>query len=139
MTGFTPTVGLGCRSGGYLVYLVTCLGLLLIEIIVWTITHRSTHTSNDLIRRVGTRLERDLTGEKGLPRGSVKRRLITYLRSAAFRDVVKNLVIRPLEVKLIQVALNQGDLKVTKVPGMQYDLVLLHHLCSNFRSLPDKS
>lgn len=34
---FTPTVGLGCRSGGYTIFFCTALGLLIIEMIVWLV------------------------------------------------------------------------------------------------------
>jgi hypothetical protein len=32
---FTPTVGLGCRSGGYTIFFVVALGLLIVEMTVW--------------------------------------------------------------------------------------------------------
>jgi hypothetical protein len=35
---FTPTVGLGCRTGGYLVFVIIAVSLLLAELIVWYIT-----------------------------------------------------------------------------------------------------
>ncbi len=35
---FTPTVGLGCRTGGYIVFISISMGLLLSEILVWVIT-----------------------------------------------------------------------------------------------------
>lgn len=38
---FTPTVGLGCRSLGYLVYSVNCTGQGMIEMIVWAVTPHS--------------------------------------------------------------------------------------------------
>ncbi|KAL9608550.1 MAG: hypothetical protein Q9167_006626 [Letrouitia subvulpina] len=95
---FTPTVGLGCRTGGYLIHIVLALALLSIEVGVWFLTHDTTHTSHDLMRRVSTRLERRFTDpEKGLQHDSRTHRLIMYLHSRAFRDVVKVLVIRPLE------------------------------------------
>lgn len=34
---FTPTVGLGCRSGGYTIFFATALGLLIMEMTVWLI------------------------------------------------------------------------------------------------------
>jgi hypothetical protein len=34
----TPTVGLGCRTGGYLIFFVVALVLLLAEIFVWWLT-----------------------------------------------------------------------------------------------------
>lgn len=32
---FTPTVGLGCRSGGYVIFYCISLGLMIMEMIVW--------------------------------------------------------------------------------------------------------
>ncbi|KAL9601234.1 MAG: hypothetical protein Q9219_002639 [cf. Caloplaca sp. 3 TL-2023] len=95
---FTPTVGLGCRTGGYLIHIVLALALLGIEIGIWFLTHDTTHTPSDLMRRVSTRLERRFTDpEKGLRHDSRVHRLIAYLQSRAFRDVIKVLIIRPLE------------------------------------------
>ncbi|KAF2845471.1 hypothetical protein T440DRAFT_264896 [Plenodomus tracheiphilus IPT5] len=34
---FTPTVGLGCRSGGYTIFFSVALGLLIMEMIVWLV------------------------------------------------------------------------------------------------------
>ena len=39
---FTPTVGLGCRSGGYMVFTVLAFGLALIEMSVWRWANRKT-------------------------------------------------------------------------------------------------
>lgn len=35
---FTPTVGLGCRSGGYTIFFSIALGLMIVEMTVWLIT-----------------------------------------------------------------------------------------------------
>ncbi|KAF2738610.1 hypothetical protein EJ04DRAFT_41324 [Polyplosphaeria fusca] len=35
---FTPTVGLGCRTGGYLIFFVIALTLLISEILIWWLT-----------------------------------------------------------------------------------------------------
>ncbi|KAH8728553.1 hypothetical protein GQ44DRAFT_747435 [Phaeosphaeriaceae sp. PMI808] len=35
---FTPTVGLGCRSGGYTIFFSTALGLMIVEMLVWLVT-----------------------------------------------------------------------------------------------------
>lgn len=34
---FTPTVGLGCRSGGYTIFFIIALGLLFVEMTVWLV------------------------------------------------------------------------------------------------------
>ena len=96
--GFTPTAGLGCRTGGYLIHIVLALALLFIEVGIWSLTHDTTHTKHDIMRRVSTTLERRFTDpEKGLQHDSRIHRLIEYLHSRAFRDVIKVLIIRPLE------------------------------------------
>ncbi|KAL5115109.1 hypothetical protein ACEQ8H_007024 [Pleosporales sp. CAS-2024a] len=35
---FTPTVGLGCRSGGYTIFFSIALGLIIVEMAVWLVT-----------------------------------------------------------------------------------------------------
>jgi hypothetical protein len=35
---FTPTVGLGCRSGGYTIFFSIALGLMIVEMTVWLVT-----------------------------------------------------------------------------------------------------
>lgn len=68
------------------------------EIGIWFLTRDTTHTSHDLMHRVSTRLERRFTDpEKGLRPDNHTHRLIQYLHSRGFRDIVRNLVLRPLE------------------------------------------
>lgn len=99
---FTPTVGLGCRSGGYLVYICIAMGLLLIEITTWWLTHETTHTSDDILARVGTRLERHLSRSVKVsePARPSKRThaVFHWFKTTSFREVVRNCVLRPLEV-----------------------------------------
>ena len=81
-----------------MIHIVLALALLFIEIGIWCLTHDSTHTSNDLMKRVTTTLERRFTdAEKGLQHDKKTHRFIKYSRSRAFRDVVKIFIIRPLE------------------------------------------
>ena len=102
---FTPTVGLGCRSGGYLVYVVIALSLLMIELLVWFLTHTSTHTDNDILRRMGTRLERhwgsrSVTQEAKVEASFTHQRthaFLSWFKTSSFRGLVKNTVLRPLE------------------------------------------
>jgi hypothetical protein len=35
---FTPTVGLGCRSGGYTIFFCIAMGLIILEMTIWLIT-----------------------------------------------------------------------------------------------------
>lgn len=99
---FTPTVGLGCRSGGYMVYMIIAVGLLVIEILVWWLTHETTHTKDDLLLRVGTRLARHLSRgsdpEKGAMAREKMQRFLSWCTSTTFRDVIRNFVLRPGEI-----------------------------------------
>ena len=97
-------MGLGCRSGGYMVYLIIALGLLLIEIFVWWLTHQTTHTSEDILAKVGTRLERRLSRSRSFDVNKKSRlqkwldAFLSWVTSNTFRDVMKNFVLRPGEV-----------------------------------------
>ncbi len=99
---FTPTVGLGCRSGGYLVYICIAMGLLVIEISTWWLTHETTHTSDGLMARVGTRLERHLSRSekvvKPARRSKRMNALFHWFKTTSLREVVRHCVLRPLEV-----------------------------------------
>ena len=99
LSGFTPTVGLSCRSGGYLIYTVIALFLMCAETCIWWQTHDTTHTHHDPIRRISSKLERRLTATDSFHVGSKWHKLVTYLRSSAFRDIAKNFLLRPIEVR----------------------------------------
>jgi len=55
---FTPTVGLGCRSGGYMIFAVTSLTLLICEMLVWWLTKP---VSDNQRSRTWTRLHSNAT------------------------------------------------------------------------------
>jgi len=99
---FTPTEGLGCRSGGYFVYITMAVGLLIVEMFVWWLTHESTHTSSDPVARIVTGLERRLTRSNSFSQRRLKKRLydivISSYTTLTFRDLMKNLFIRPCEI-----------------------------------------
>ncbi|KAA6408754.1 MAG: hypothetical protein FRX48_07097 [Lasallia pustulata] len=101
---FTPTVGLGCRSGGYMIYLVIMLGLLATDILVWWLTHDETHSSEHILGRIRNNLERYVSrGEENGEESRTKwqnraHALILWFRSKSFRGVMKNCIIRPLEI-----------------------------------------
>ena len=85
-----------------MVYMIIALGLLVIEILVWWLTHETTHTADDLLSRVGTRLERHLSrggDQETTPLTRAKaQRLLLWCTSTTFRDVIRNFVIRPGEI-----------------------------------------
>ena len=82
--------------------MVIALGLIIIEILVWWLTHETTHTADDILARVGTKLERHLS-RGGIPQkpervGGRIQRLLMWFRTTYFRDVVRRFVIRPGEM-----------------------------------------
>ena len=97
-------MGLGCRSGGYLVYLVIATGLLIIELLIWWLTHQTNHTSDDLIAKFGLTLERHLfrcqpsSTEKKTKWQQGQQTFLSWFTSRTFRDVMRNFVLRPFEV-----------------------------------------
>ena len=98
---FTPTVGLGCRTGGYIVYILIATGALIIEMSTWWLTHHTTHTHKDPLRRVGSQLERRFSNkapsEKSFLRTHRLESFLEWIESNSFRRVVKNFVLRPIE------------------------------------------
>ena len=85
-----------------MVYIVIALGLLVIEILVWWLTHETTHTADDLLARVGTRVERHLSRgaiqEKSAMAREKTHRFLSWFTSRTFRDVVRKFVLRPGEI-----------------------------------------
>ncbi|KAI4134825.1 MAG: hypothetical protein LQ347_001205 [Umbilicaria vellea] len=64
---FTPTVGLGCRSGGYLIFVILAVSILLTEMFVWWFLPEGElpeSPTGDWLRRYSTKtaLERLVTG-----------------------------------------------------------------------------
>lgn len=87
-----------------MIYLVITLGLLVLEILVWWLTHGTTNSSGDILGLVRTKLERYVSRGEDNGEGSRtkwQRRtdaFFQWFRSKTFRDVMKYCIIRPLEV-----------------------------------------
>ena len=103
MKDFTPTVGLGCRSGGYSVYLVLANGLLATELLVWWLTHQTTCTLEDLLAKMRTKLKRRTLCREPFEVDKKSRmqqwegQFLSWLKSNTFRDVMRKFVLRPGE------------------------------------------
>lgn len=85
-----------------MIYIIIALGLLFIEVSAWWLTHETTHTSNDIIARVGTKLERHFSQpNEHHPKSLGRRRLhafLSWFKTQSFRAFVKNMVLRPCEI-----------------------------------------
>lgn len=79
---FTPTVGLGCRSGGYTIFFSVSFGLLIVEMTVWLFLSAAC-VEAPLIKRAGSRLRRystlDLEENRALKEWMKLRRRVGWL------------------------------------------------------------
>lgn len=121
---WTPTVGLGCRSGGYMIFLILAFTSLFIEMLIWWLSPtRSGYPPGwlqkaaigDPLMRVGSRLERRLSRSHAYTwQTSLGRKLQTWMLAwgnLQFRSKVDILVLKPLDainfVWLIYIVLAQ--------------------------------
>ena len=99
---FTPTVGLGCRSGGYVVFNIIALGTFGLEALVWWRFPANSKAQSDVVIKVYSALDKQLTrsntGRFGKRfRDFVQRRLRRW-SGMTNRDRFEELVLRLLEV-----------------------------------------
>lgn len=110
----TPTVGLGCRTGGYLIFFVVALVLLLAEITVWWLTsplrkhdHFHVHLKNYTERMHSHKLARH-TSLPGLAASKIAlARLLKVIEKAV------------LEICLFPVRLSRSKRKTEKLKTME--------------------
>ena len=108
---WTPTVGLGCRSGGYLIFIIIAFSSLSIEMLVWWLTPiRSGATPGwlqraaigDPLLNVGSRIERKLSKSHSYTwQTSLGEKIRSWMRgwqSLHFRCKVEILVLKPLDL-----------------------------------------
>jgi hypothetical protein len=89
---FTPTVGLGCRSGGYTIFFSVALGLLIVEMTVWMILSPYEVDTPWLIR-AGSRLHSHSTFNR-LEDGAHKRWTKLKRRASGLLNATVDLLIR---------------------------------------------
>lgn len=107
---WTPTVGLGCRSGGYLIYVVIALGTFAVELLVWYLMHDGTASPpwrrdsvSDLVTRWGSSLERRLSRDDGNSSRLFRAakdglsKMLHWWSSLTLRDFMEVFVLRPFE------------------------------------------
>ncbi|KAK7186938.1 uncharacterized protein CC84DRAFT_735552 [Paraphaeosphaeria sporulosa] len=84
---FTPTVGLGCRSGGYTIFFCISLGLMIMEMIVWLILSPYEIQEPPWLQRTHTRLQSNalvhrLDDRRHDQWGYIKRRASSIVRTS---------------------------------------------------------
>ena len=103
---FTPTVGLGCRSGGYTIYIVIALASFAIELIVWWSTSQDSVRSR--VRRYSVENPWMLALSKTFSRGdhdaravraqhSIQRRF-SWLTETPIHVKIEYFLLRPLDL-----------------------------------------
>ncbi|KAI9881549.1 MAG: hypothetical protein M1830_000113 [Pleopsidium flavum] len=107
---WTPTVGLGCRSGGYMIFVVNGLVLLTVELLVWWLVPESSMSSDwlrhyapeDTLTRIGSNIEHRLhlaeSNKWTLTARKVVHRMISFWLQLTPRDRIEVLLLRPVEV-----------------------------------------
>ncbi|MCJ1346023.1 hypothetical protein MMC31_004234, partial [Peltigera leucophlebia] len=111
MLDFTPTVGLGCRSGGYLIFGVITFAISLVEFLVWCLVKDDTaspgwlrkHTQEYPLALLSSRIERHLSrsnSQNWAPYMLSKlgfRQFLRWYNSLSFKDRIAIFILDPSE------------------------------------------
>ena len=111
---FTPTVGLGCRSGGYLIFVILAVFTLITEMFVWWFLPEGVlpesptgdwlrrHSTNSAMERMVTGITRNLERVDGdawtLEARKRMRKLLMWWTALSLRDQLEILFFRPYEL-----------------------------------------
>ncbi|CAI9634329.1 unnamed protein product [Alternaria burnsii] len=128
---FTPTVGLGCRSGGYTIFFAVALGLLIVEMTVWMFLspYEFDALCSPWLGRVGSRLHSHVTfnhweDDAQASWGRLKRRasrIADAMSSLLIRCIVSMVLVAPwvdrgATKEKIQVALERKRTSFREMP-----------------------
>jgi hypothetical protein len=107
---WTPTVGLGCRSGGYVIFITIAAASLFIEMLFWWQMPTGSESPPEWLQRaamgdplinVGSRFERKLSrSQRNTWQASLGAKMQTWMQrweSLQFRSKVEILVLKPLD------------------------------------------
>lgn len=108
---WTPTVGLGCRSGGYMIFIIIAFSSLSIEMLVWWLTPTKAGEAlewlpkpagGDPLVRLESRIGRTLSRSQSRPlQASLLMKIQAWMRAwedLQFRPKIEILVLRPLDL-----------------------------------------
>lgn len=107
MSYWTPTQGMGCRSGGYVIFVVIALALFLVEMLVWWLVPQNSMSSEflrhyeDPLTRFGSNIERRLhradSNKWTLNARHIVHRMLASWSHLTLRDRIEVLFLRPGE------------------------------------------
>jgi hypothetical protein len=94
---FTPTVGLGCRSGGYMIFIMFATGIFTIEMVSWQFVPEGSIWDSNRITQFNSNMERQISqiGLRPLYFGVSK--AIWWWKNLSARDRLEVMILRPLE------------------------------------------
>lgn len=98
---FTPTVGLGCRSGGYVIFVIIAVTEFALELLIWWLIPETSTSDEDLITRMGTRisgriLRRDInTWSHSI--GTQLHSILSWWQSLSTRNRLEMIILVPME------------------------------------------
>lgn len=111
---FTPTVGLGCRSGGYMIFVVITVALLITEMLVWWFLPEGVlpesptgdwlrrYSTNPAVERIVTgviqKLERVDSDARTLEMRKGMNKLLKWWTALSPREQLEVLLFRPYEI-----------------------------------------
>ncbi|MCJ1335275.1 hypothetical protein MMC09_000543 [Bachmanniomyces sp. S44760] len=98
---WTPTVGIGCRSGGYLIFVIIAFATFLAEMLCWIFIPYGATPQDDVFLKIGRKCERSLSRFRSPSLLSLRHRLqnlILAWNSKDTRGRIEVLFLRPMEL-----------------------------------------
>lgn len=103
---FTPTVGLGCRSGGYVIFITIATFLLLAELIVWMLTSPIRNNQLSFLVKQQTRALNSTEDE------------LSKIKNISFPGLAKSKATLSRVINLVETAIVAIVLPVAKIFGL---------------------
>ena len=98
---FTPTVGLGCRSGGYVIYLSLAVMNIIIEGLCWALVREESMGDRDPLARFGLNLDRRLFSSSSHWKTiahTIVHSTQQWWQHFTARDKIEKLILQPLDI-----------------------------------------
>ena len=96
---WTPTIGLGCRSGGYMIFFILACTSFIIELVCWRYLPAGSVWDDGPIGRFGTRLHRRISrgGQRDRWLPQLIEKFTWWWENSWKRDIVEVTILRPME------------------------------------------
>lgn len=96
---WTPTIGLGCRSGGYMIFFILACTSLIIELLCWRYLPAGSIWDDGPVGRLGLHLQRRVSrgGQRFGKFPQLLQQFIWWWGNSWKRDIIEIAILRPLE------------------------------------------